>query len=207
MSTHARIAANRRNAARSTGPRTPEGKKISAANSTRHGLTGNFRVLPGENPDDFERLVTLYRRQFQPASDHEDFLVTQLVQARWQIERIHRLQSEAFDQMLAEGDPAHSPDARIVAALGKPCSAYDRLERYLAHAERAFHRLHRELTQLTQHRAAERAASYDAQIDRLMAEPLPIDPRYPAYQELLRNEPIDAFPDREDPPHSAPSHP
>ena len=42
----ARIAANRKNAARSTGPKTPEGKAASRANSYKHGMTGSGIVVP-----------------------------------------------------------------------------------------------------------------------------------------------------------------
>jgi len=44
----ARIIANRRNAARSTGPRTVEGKQRSRANAVKHGMTGEGVVLPAE---------------------------------------------------------------------------------------------------------------------------------------------------------------
>lgn len=39
---------------RSTGPTTPEGKAISARNSTRHGLRARAIVLPGESQDDWD---------------------------------------------------------------------------------------------------------------------------------------------------------
>ena len=42
----ARILANQANAARSTGPKTPEGKERSRANALKHGMTGAGTVLP-----------------------------------------------------------------------------------------------------------------------------------------------------------------
>lgn len=52
MTSAARIVANRRNAARSSGPRTPRGKEQSRRNSFRHGLS-----LPVRTNDAFARQI------------------------------------------------------------------------------------------------------------------------------------------------------
>ncbi len=44
----AKIAANRRNALKSTGPKTPEGKERSKANALKHGLTAKVLRTPEE---------------------------------------------------------------------------------------------------------------------------------------------------------------
>ena len=46
MTSSAKVVANRRNALRSTGPRTVEGKSRSSRNAFRHGLLSNIPVLP-----------------------------------------------------------------------------------------------------------------------------------------------------------------
>jgi len=52
-----RIDANRRNACKSTGPRTPEGKSRSRFNRLQHGLAATVPVLPGEDPAAFQARV------------------------------------------------------------------------------------------------------------------------------------------------------
>ena len=80
MASEAQINANRRNAQRSTGPTTPEGKAAAAQNALKHGLFAR-RVL-GDKDDP---RLQLYRDQltaeFQPQSFNESFLVEQMAVA------------------------------------------------------------------------------------------------------------------------------
>ena len=52
--TSKRAEASRHNALKSTGPRTPEGKKRSKFNALKHGLSAKTLVLPGEDPLAFQ---------------------------------------------------------------------------------------------------------------------------------------------------------
>ena len=62
----ARLAANRANAQKSTGPRTPEGKARSRANAVKHGLTGAGVALPGEDAAAIEEQFMLIQEQHAP---------------------------------------------------------------------------------------------------------------------------------------------
>src|ERR1035438_7418764 len=53
MSTKRQTAANRRNARKSTGPKTRPGKATASMNALHHGLRARTVVLPGENREDF----------------------------------------------------------------------------------------------------------------------------------------------------------
>jgi hypothetical protein len=68
----ARLAANRANARKSTGPKTAAGKLRSAANACQHGFAGNnFAVVRLENPDDIDKLKADLVAVYQPINSQE----------------------------------------------------------------------------------------------------------------------------------------
>ncbi len=174
MATPAQILANRSNAQLSTGPRTPEGKTAAARNAVRHNLSGStFALLPGEDPSAFDRLAAACRAEFKPRGEHEIFLVDEMIQARWRILRIRRLEAAALDDMLGQGSDELGPDARIVAALFSSGNALDKLHRYLASAERTYHKCHRELMHNRDRRSKQNTLEVDRLIERLVNPPIP----------------------------------
>src|SRR5689334_1242723 len=72
---------------RGGGPKTPEGKKRSAKNAVRHGLTGSAVVLPGECPERFAELLSDCLRDFAPQTNTQRDIVHEIAVCRW---RIHR---------------------------------------------------------------------------------------------------------------------
>ena len=65
----AKLAANRKNAARSTGPKTPEGKEASRANAYKHGLAGAGVVLPEREAAEVERRYAAYVAELKPSGE------------------------------------------------------------------------------------------------------------------------------------------
>ena len=51
-------AANRKNAKKSSGPRTDNGKARASYNALKHGLTAERLLLPGESAEEFEAYRT-----------------------------------------------------------------------------------------------------------------------------------------------------
>jgi hypothetical protein len=85
--TQAQIDANRRNAAKSTGPRTAQGRAASSRNGLTHGLCANKHILPGEDPEEFLfRLKDLFDR-FRPVGAGEETLVTRIAAGQWRLDR------------------------------------------------------------------------------------------------------------------------
>src|SRR5215831_18953470 len=94
MATQKQIEANRRNAQRSTGPRTGAGKAASAKNALKTGMYAQSLTIFDENPADLEHLIDEYFQRFQPATPEERALVDTLVHADWQLRRLRRIEPE-----------------------------------------------------------------------------------------------------------------
>ncbi len=75
-----------------SGPKTPEGKAISAMNNFRHGLTGEFTVLPWENQEEFNNLLAELRAEHKPSTFTENMLIGKMAQAAWLSKRALILQ-------------------------------------------------------------------------------------------------------------------
>ena len=106
LSSQRRIDANRRNALRSTGPRTPAGKKRSSRNALKHGLCAEFAHLPGECGATFSIFVEELREQFQPRSIMQKTLFPQIADLIWRMNRMPEAQTKIFAEEL---DKAHRP--------------------------------------------------------------------------------------------------
>ena len=86
----ARIDANRRNARKSTGPRTQAGKDRSRFNAVTHGLRSKFLLLPGEDPTALDARMQSWTSIIQPQDDIERYLVQRAVNVSWQLDRADR---------------------------------------------------------------------------------------------------------------------
>ena len=78
---------SRLNALKSTGPKTPEGKRRSAFNSTTHGAYARNLILPGEVVAEFEELIKVHLETWKPDNMIEDILVTEMASTLWRLRR------------------------------------------------------------------------------------------------------------------------
>jgi hypothetical protein len=88
-----RIRANRRNAQKSTGPRTEQGKARSRQNALKHGLTGADVVQPAEEAPERERRNASWGAVLKPRNLLETWIVNQVVSASLRLERCARLET------------------------------------------------------------------------------------------------------------------
>ena len=96
MATDRQTAANRENAKKSTGPRTPEGKARSCLNHLTSGIHAQSVIIPGENRDEYVALSGRYFTQYQPANDAERHQVDILVACDWLSLRLIRAESQTW---------------------------------------------------------------------------------------------------------------
>ena len=101
MATIKQIEANRLNALKSTGPKTPEGKAAVRMNALRHGLRARTVVLPGENSDDFHQLCDDLETEWNPQSRTGQFYVEQMAISQWKLTRIELAEKSIVTQEVA----------------------------------------------------------------------------------------------------------
>lgn len=164
------IARNRRNALRSTGPRTPEGKAKVSGNALRHGVYSEAVLLLEEDPAAFDVLRIGIVKALSPVGPLEEYLVARMVSTWWRLERAGRAERERFKATLEnarhwEGgtrlrshDPLEDVNPRPAPDYTEPVhtaftwrdagDGMDRLLRYEGQLERSFFRLLHELERL-----------------------------------------------------------
>jgi hypothetical protein len=152
-----KLAACRRNAKKSTGPRTAAGKKRAARNAVTHGLTSReFPLLPFENQYEYTELLEAMERDLAPAGVLQREVVNQITQICWKLRRIPAIEAEllkyefsaikdSLDEAIEDGEldedagiPYPTTPTLIAAhfarALDRP---YERLEMYRQRLERS----------------------------------------------------------------------
>ena len=161
-----RLEANRRNAQLSTGPRTAEGKARVAQNRTSHGLTSQcHNILPGEDAEAFDRLLSTLMEQHAPATETEAHQVELLAHNQWKLRRAARLENEAFKDSL-------SPETGRFALT----DGVMRASRYMASIRRSYTLALAELRRLQSAREKNLQAELGQALDRhLLAAMLPDD--------------------------------
>ena len=199
MTTEAQIEANRANAQKSTGPRTPEGKARVAQNAIKHGLLARQVAVVGEEVEDFALFRDELRAELAPVGLVEARLVARIADLMWRLQRAERFHAESFDVMYARCfvDPqvrrrwpgARRPDEAdpiVGETVVKDFSETKVLERLMVYERRIEGSLCRMMAELRNVQGQRQAAAAGASTKGSVRDPRPTDLSRPDQDRLRR---------------------
>jgi hypothetical protein len=187
MATEAQISANRRNALRSTGPRTQAGRTRSAMNATMSGIYAKSEIIPGEDPAELEALKSRMYDSLQPSAE-ETPLVDELIGADWQFRRLRRAEADVWTMSITGDREANRKkglpeDTNVYyRAIEDNKDTFERLYRLQASTARILNRSLETLLRLRKFDLLQAEAAQPlSPIDSVPAEidetnPIPLDP-------------------------------
>jgi len=115
MATQPQIQANRLNARKSTGPKTPEGKAAVAQNALKHGLSARRDVIITESQAEFDIHRSALLAEFAPQGPMESILADRIVTLSWRLRRAEAIQNQTIDAMHEKTNS--SPLAKLAKSL------------------------------------------------------------------------------------------
>lgn len=104
-----KVAANRQNALKSTGPKTPEGKAHSRTNALKYGLFAIDMPLCGvakENSQEYTALLKSLRKDYEPVGIAEHLEVERIAACWWKLRRAWRYENSEILRGLIDVEKA-----------------------------------------------------------------------------------------------------
>ena len=136
MSTLRQIEANRRNAAKSTGPRSVEGKAVSRMNALQSGIHAESVIITDEDPEALTQLTETFYRDHQPATAMECALLDNIIRDTWLLTRFFRIDAEIIDYEI-ETAVYRKPDNQAGRAFMSSSAHQTRLQRRIDSTRRS----------------------------------------------------------------------
>jgi hypothetical protein len=112
MSSLKQIEANRRNALKSTGPTTCDGKAHSRRNAVRHGLTAETVISDLEDAEDYKAFEEAVIADYAAETAVERELVLRLASVLWRLRRSIGIESGIFEEVHNDSNARTNPSKR-----------------------------------------------------------------------------------------------
>src|SRR5262249_35577891 len=126
MNSYRQTEANRRNALKTTGPKTEAGKQSSRCNAVRHGLTAETVIGALEDAEDYKAFEAAITVDYDAQSAVERQLVLRLAGILWRLRRAATMETGLL-AIQAEHLRSYLQNRQLL-----PNFALDRLSRYEA---------------------------------------------------------------------------
>ncbi len=168
--TAAQLEANRRNALKSTGPKTEAGKLASSRNAIKHGVFSTTNLMPEEDPATYDAFCDRYIDEFQPDGLEEENLVEEMIAAKWRLARLNGVEQGAWDKArnYLRGTPSRpKPEPTLLEIeleTGRDSAYMQSLARVLqmqSRLHRDYHRAAKQLRQLQKERQTRQPEAAD----------------------------------------------
>lgn len=128
-----KVIANRRNAQKSTGPKTAEGKLKVAQNAMRHGLRAHELQMPSDIGEDADEFIKEIKAYFSPVGAYEENIVAIITAQMWRIRRATLIETQTVAEKLENSDVS-------LAQAFEQAEKVIVYQRYGSSIERALHR-------------------------------------------------------------------
>jgi len=137
MTSFRRFEANRRNARRSTGPTSEEGKRRSRCNAVRHGLTAETVIASLEDAEDYKAFEAAVIADYEGQTAVERELVLRLASLLWRLRRATAIETQLLEiQAEALRKDRHQFDDEPQGQATSFCSVHHLPRPTLHHAAR-----------------------------------------------------------------------
>lgn len=120
-----KLAAQRANATKSTGPRSIEGMAVARLNALKHGFFArdvvNSELDGPARAEEFNSLLDALLEEFQPESARERILIDEVAASCWRIRRILRYEcreSWIDEEAARRANDTESPSDALLASMG-----------------------------------------------------------------------------------------
>ncbi len=100
MATKEQKDANRKNAKKSTGPKTTEGKAKASKNAIKHGLTACYNVIEIEDREEFDFFRKEMLDDLYPIGPMQYRLAERIVSLSWRLRRAEIMHDKTIDDLL-----------------------------------------------------------------------------------------------------------
>lgn len=130
MATEKQIIANRKNAQKSTGPRTQSGKDLAKMNAVKHGIMSESLLINKEEGKEDNKLYFQQHNNlihyFKPQGVMEEVLVEQIAMSLWRKQRVLRFETGCIRKQLDEYSEAYKQNKG--ATRSKAYSEFEEVE-------------------------------------------------------------------------------